>query len=108
MDTRERMEARAAELGVTFSKKISDDNLAMKIAAAEAKAAKPATQKVAVVEGAVQVTGPKAGRWRAGIFFTQKPRILTPDGITEDQFKMIEADPMLQVGMVPADGTEPG
>ena len=41
---------------------------------------------------AIEVTGPKKGRWRAGIYFDDTPKVVT---VTADQFEKIAGDPVL-------------
>tara|TARA_A100001391_G_scaffold50885_1_gene30954 strand:- start:32559 stop:33308 length:750 start_codon:yes stop_codon:yes gene_type:complete len=43
-------------------------------------------------KGLIEVTGPKKGRWRAGMYFTREPRVVE---VTFEQLQMIQADPVL-------------
>lgn len=52
-------------------------------------------------EGAIIVTGPKKGRWRAGRHFTPEPQIILVSDLEPGQREMIEADPKLSVEFVP-------
>lgn len=52
-------------------------------------------------EGAIIVTGPKKGRWRAGRHFTPEPSIILVSDLEPGQREMIEGDLKLTVEFVP-------
>lgn len=51
--------------------------------------------------GAIIVTGPKKGRWRAGRHFTPEPQIILVSDLEPGQREMIEGDLKLTVEFVP-------
>jgi len=66
-------------------------------AALDAEIAKLATPAVDLVAGTVTVTGPAAGRWRAGRHFTPEPQTFAPGDLTSDELVRMQADPTLTV-----------
>jgi hypothetical protein len=52
-------------------------------------------------EGAIIVTGPKKGRWRAGRHFTSEPQIILVSDLEPGQREAIQADPKLTVEFIP-------
>lgn len=119
------LEAEASLLEIPFGSNWKDATIADKIA--EAKAAMTAKDEakasgdVASVpdaggtgggdtapaqpdpgaEGAIIVTGPKKGRWRAGRHFTAESQMILVSDLEPAQREMIEADPKLTVEFVP-------
>lgn len=65
----------------------------------QAKSAKPAKELAKATPAAerISVTGPAAGRRRAGFTFTHKPTLLELAKLEAAQLAAIKADPMLKV-----------
>lgn len=121
MQTREELEARAAELGIKVQPNMKDETIQKRIEEAEAKTkaeaeakAKAEAEEKAKAEakakaaqsepagGHVIVTGPVKGRWRIGKFFTREQTRLELAELSDDQLAALNADPTLAVLVVEA------
>ncbi len=107
MTEREQLEARANALGVKFPKNIGDAKLAEKVTAAEGdnKSSKPPadqakgkkTRATDPAGGAIVVTGPKKGRWRAGRYFGHEPVEIPIEELSKKDAKKLASDPQLTI-----------
>lgn len=68
------------------------------------KAPAPISKASAAADGAtaILVTGPKAGRWRAGQYFTGEAKRIELAELTDDELAAITGDPALMVVEAPA------
>lgn len=116
------LEKRADELAVSFAPNIGDTKLAERVAAAEAaaqtgkpdpgEAPPPAPAPAGPAQAgagdsapaaspalpiAIEVTGPKRGRWRVGRRFGPRPVMILIDELTEEDQAALASDPKLTV-----------
>ncbi|MDD9731198.1 hypothetical protein PVW46_14880 [Mameliella sp. AT18] len=128
--TREELDARAAELGISTSPRWKDETVAEKIAEAEAEAEQTATdttpegtsdgpgpvqgagEGAAPIkssdpeqppEGVLTVIGPRKGRWRAGRHFSPESVKIPLAELSDDEIAMLAGDPKLTLSGLPQD-----
>ncbi|QBF31498.1 hypothetical protein [Thalassococcus sp. S3] len=105
------LEVQAETLGLQYPANISNKKLAALIA--EAAEANQAAQEAgpgltelttpAPAPGAgdepdgLKVTGPKQGRWRAGLYFTREARVLRLADLTDQEVTALDGDLKLDV-----------
>lgn len=109
MNEREKLLARAQELGLTHPANIGEDKLKAKIAEAEAqakadadaKAKADAAAKAKSVEAKpmelVVIKGPEQGRWRIGRKFTREATEIPRTDLSDDELVALDNDPELIV-----------
>ncbi|WDR00746.1 helix-hairpin-helix domain-containing protein [Devosia sp. J2-20] len=68
-------------------------------ASLDAEIAKVSTSTGERVAGTVKVTGPAAGRWRIGHYFTAEPETFAPGSLSADELTRLQADPLLTVAV---------
>lgn len=108
------LEARAKDLKVKFSKSIGDDTLKERVDAAEAQAKTPAPKQTPAPTqdpeksgtARIEVTGPKGGFWRAGLKFTDVPRVFYEGDLTKEQVIAINDEPELKIKFATGDDEE--
>lgn len=95
---REALEAKAAELSLSYPANIGDEKLAERIAKAEAKAADPVP--------VLRVIGPAKGFRRAGRTFTAEPVDIPLDDLSDGDLAALEAEPNLITARIGGDASD--